>query len=96
MEIVTMAVGPVAGALTTIAFLPQVMKPGSPKSAEDLSLGMLAFFSTGVLLWLIYGSSLTRYHHRECCHPAAGVEAQVRLIAGGSAASAKTQMAYGW
>ena len=50
-----MTLGLVAGALTTIAFLPQVMKTWKSKSAEDLSLGMLASFSTGVLLWLIYG-----------------------------------------
>ena len=49
-----MTLGLVAGALTTIAFLPQVMKTWKSKSAEDLSLGMLASFSTGVLLWLIY------------------------------------------
>jgi MtN3 and saliva related transmembrane protein len=55
MEAVTMTLGLVAGALTTIAFLPQAMKTWKSKSAEDLSLGMLASFSTGVLLWLIYG-----------------------------------------
>jgi len=47
--------GLVAGALTTIAFVPQVVKTWKSKSAKDLSLGMYSIFCTGVLLWLIYG-----------------------------------------
>jgi MtN3 and saliva related transmembrane protein len=48
-------VGLVAGACTTIAFLPQVIKTWKTKTAKDLSLGMFSFFCFGVLLWLIYG-----------------------------------------
>lgn len=44
-----------AGALTTIAFLPQLIKTWKSKSAKDVSLGTLAIFSLGVFLWLIYG-----------------------------------------
>jgi MtN3 and saliva related transmembrane protein len=47
--------GLLAGALTTIAFVPQVIKTWKTKSAEDLSLGMYSIFCTGVVLWLIYG-----------------------------------------
>lgn len=47
--------GLAAGALTTIAFVPQVIKTWKSKSAEDLSLGMYSIFCTGVVLWLIYG-----------------------------------------
>ncbi len=47
--------GLVAGALTTIAFLPQLFKTWKSKSAKDVSLETLAIFSFGVLLWLIYG-----------------------------------------
>jgi MtN3 and saliva related transmembrane protein len=47
--------GLVAGSLTTVAFLPQVIKTWKSGSAKDLSLGMFLFFSLGVLLWLIYG-----------------------------------------
>ena len=47
--------GLVAGACTTIAFLPQVIKTWKSRSAKDLSLGMFSFFCFGVLLWLIYG-----------------------------------------
>ncbi len=47
--------GTAAGSLTTIAFLPQVWKTWKSRSAADLSLGMWSLFSTGVLLWVIYG-----------------------------------------
>lgn len=51
----TIFLGLVAGTLTTIAFVPQVIKTLKSKSAGDLSLGMYALFCTGVLMWLIYG-----------------------------------------
>lgn len=44
-----------AGTLTTVAFVPQVLKTWRSKSGNDISLGMFLLFSTGVLLWLIYG-----------------------------------------
>lgn len=44
-----------AGLLTTIAFWPQLQRTWTTKSAEDVSLGMLLTFSSGVLLWLLYG-----------------------------------------
>lgn len=47
--------GLLAGTLTTISFVPQVIKTWKTKSAEDLSLGMYIIFCLGVLLWLIYG-----------------------------------------
>ncbi|WP_017304791.1 SemiSWEET transporter [Spirulina subsalsa] len=49
------AVGLLAGALTTISFLPQVLKTWKSKSAKDISLGMFLTFCLGVLLWIIYG-----------------------------------------
>ncbi len=48
-------VGLLAGALTSIAFLPQVVKTWKSKSAKDLSLGMFLVFFLGVALWLTYG-----------------------------------------
>lgn len=48
-------IGLLAGTLTTIAFVPQVMKTWRTKSTEDLSLGMYLIFCCGVILWLIYG-----------------------------------------
>ena len=47
--------GLVAGTLTTISFLPQIIKAWKSKSTRDISLGMFAIFSVGVVLWLIYG-----------------------------------------
>ena len=54
MDFITI-LGLFAGALTTIAFLPQLFKTWKSKSAKDVSLETLAIFSFGVLLWLIYG-----------------------------------------
>ena len=51
----TMMLGLAAGTLTTAAFVPQLVKAWRSKSTSDLSWGMLITFSTGVLLWLIYG-----------------------------------------
>ncbi len=44
-----------AGTLTTISFWPQLRRTWITKSAEDVSLAMLLTFSSGVLLWLLYG-----------------------------------------
>lgn len=48
-------IGLLAGTLTTISLVPQVVKIWKTKHARDLSLGMFAIFSSGVLLWLLYG-----------------------------------------
>lgn len=48
-------VGLLAGALTTIAFLPQLIKTWRSRSAEDVSIGMFVLFGAGVVLWGIYG-----------------------------------------
>lgn len=47
--------GFVAGTLTTLSFLPQVHKAWTSRRCDDLSLGMLLAFGSGVLLWMIYG-----------------------------------------
>lgn len=47
--------GLAAATLTTLAFLPQVLKTWRSKSAEDLSVGTFSLFCAGVVLWLIYG-----------------------------------------
>jgi MtN3 and saliva related transmembrane protein len=48
-------VGLVAGVLTTIAFLPQLLKIYRTKSGRDVSTRMFVIFSLGVALWLTYG-----------------------------------------
>ena len=49
------ALGFAAGALTTIAFLPQVWRIVKTRSAHDISWLMFGLFSVGVCLWLWYG-----------------------------------------
>lgn len=44
-----------AGLLTTVAFVPQVVKIWQAKSARDVSLHAFAAFTLGVCLWLAYG-----------------------------------------
>jgi MtN3 and saliva related transmembrane protein len=51
-------VGAMAAALTTAAFVPQVVKVWRSRSAADLSLATLLVFSLGLLLWLLYGIRL--------------------------------------
>ncbi len=48
-------IGFFAGALTTVAFLPQVIKVYRRKSASDISWIMMLLFITGVVLWIVYG-----------------------------------------
>jgi MtN3 and saliva related transmembrane protein len=48
-------IGLAAGLLTTAAFIPQVVKIWTTKSARDISLHTFAFFTVGVGLWLAYG-----------------------------------------
>jgi MtN3 and saliva related transmembrane protein len=47
-------IGYCAGALTTIAFLPQVIRTWR-SGGQALSGLMLALFGTGVSLWFVYG-----------------------------------------
>jgi MtN3 and saliva related transmembrane protein len=49
------AIGFLAAMLTTLSFLPQVVKVWQTRSAKDVSLGMYLLFSVGVSLWLVYG-----------------------------------------
>ena len=55
MSIFIESIGSVAAVLTTISFLPQVIKTYKEKSAENLSMLMLVLLLIGVVLWLIYG-----------------------------------------
>lgn len=52
---ITNIIGLVAGSLTTVAYLPQVVKIWRTKSAKDLSLGMFVTLCAGIFLWLVYG-----------------------------------------
>jgi MtN3 and saliva related transmembrane protein len=48
-------IGMIAGSLTTLAYVPQVVKVWRSRSARDISLGMFLLMNAGILLWLIYG-----------------------------------------
>ena len=44
-----------AGFLTTIAFVPQVVKIWKSQSARDVSLPAFATFTVGIAIWIAYG-----------------------------------------
>tara|TARA_Y100000589_G_C26860203_1_gene509635 strand:- start:1 stop:267 length:267 start_codon:yes stop_codon:yes gene_type:complete len=48
-----------AAVLTTLAFLPQLIKTLKTKKADDVSLLTLIMFLTGVLSWIIYGYQIS-------------------------------------
>jgi MtN3 and saliva related transmembrane protein len=51
----TLIIGYIAGTLTTISFLPQVIRTWKMRETKDFSLAMLLLFATGILLWTVYG-----------------------------------------
>ncbi|WP_253308534.1 MULTISPECIES: SemiSWEET transporter [unclassified Rickettsia] len=51
----TEIMGYIAGILTTIAFVPQVIKTYQSRSTQNISLSMYVIYCTSVVLWLIYG-----------------------------------------
>lgn len=54
----TETLGRVAGTLTTLAFVPQVVRVLKTHQTRDISLGMFVLFVAGVTLWMIYGLAL--------------------------------------
>ena len=48
-----------AAILTTLAFLPQLIKTLKTKKADDVSLTTLIMFLTGVFSWIIYGYKIS-------------------------------------
>jgi len=44
-----------AGTLTTISFIPQVVRIVRTRSAHDISWGMFSVFAIGTALWLTWG-----------------------------------------
>ncbi len=53
---VSETLGFLAATLTTVAFLPQVLRTWRSRSARDLSSLWLATFSAGIVCWLVYGA----------------------------------------
>jgi MtN3 and saliva related transmembrane protein len=50
-----------AAFLTTIAFLPQVIRSWMTRDLSGISLGMYSLFTSGVGLWLIYGLIIEKW-----------------------------------
>lgn len=49
-------IGFAAAILTTIAFVPQVVRVWRSRSTRDISLPMFLVLALGIVLWLIYGA----------------------------------------
>ncbi|HQR84220.1 MAG: hypothetical protein B7X83_02610 [Polynucleobacter sp. 17-46-58] len=50
-----------AAFLTTIAFLPQVIRSWKTRDLSGISLGMYSLFTSGVGIWLIYGLIIEKW-----------------------------------
>lgn len=53
--------GYVAGTLTVISFLPQVVRAWKTKETGDLSLGMFSILFAAGVLWIAYGVMSTQW-----------------------------------
>ncbi|HVO66287.1 MAG TPA: SemiSWEET transporter [Syntrophales bacterium] len=51
----TIIIGYIAGILTTISFIPQVVRNWKLRETRDISLAMLLLLAAGILLWILYG-----------------------------------------
>jgi MtN3 and saliva related transmembrane protein len=55
---ITTDIGLVAGAITSLAAIPQVVRTFRTRHARDLSIWQPVLLVVGMLLWLIYGICL--------------------------------------
>ena len=76
MNIVT-SIGLIAGAITSLAAVPQVVRTYRTRHARDLSIWQPVLLVIGMLLWLIYGIYLKnfviifkQFHNKLHCSPA--------------------------
>lgn len=51
-------IGAVAAILTTLAWLPQILKILRERKTSDISLGTNAALATGISLWIVYGVAI--------------------------------------
>jgi MtN3 and saliva related transmembrane protein len=58
MDTIALA-GYLAGTLTTLSFVPQVLRTWKLKETKDFSLAMLLLFAAGMLLWTAYGIGIS-------------------------------------
>jgi len=73
---ITESIGYVAAILTTVSFVPQVIKVWQTRSARDISLPMYSLFILGTALWLTYGVAIHSL-------PVALANAATLVLAGG-------------
>jgi MtN3 and saliva related transmembrane protein len=52
------AIGLTAGALTTLSYVPQLIKTLKTKSTKDISVGMFVTLALGLGMWTFYGFSI--------------------------------------
>ena len=50
-----------AGAITSLTFLPQVIKTWKEKSAKDISLLMFVIAAVNEVMWIAYGALLNNW-----------------------------------
>jgi MtN3 and saliva related transmembrane protein len=72
----TELIGSLAATLTTISFVPQVIKVWRTHSTRDISLPMYSLFILGTALWLAYGVAIQSI-------PVALANAMTLVLAGG-------------
>jgi len=53
--------GYAAGAITSLTFLPQVLKTWKDKSAKDVSLLMFVIATVNEVMWIVYGALLDNW-----------------------------------
>jgi MtN3 and saliva related transmembrane protein len=52
---ITTLLGLIAATLTTLSFVPQVVKTWKMKETRDISLSMFVMLAIGIVLWTVYG-----------------------------------------
>lgn len=52
---ITDFIGSAAACLTTVSFIPQVLKTIKSRDTSGISLWMYALFVTGIFAWMVYG-----------------------------------------
>ena len=57
----TEVLGYTAGAITSLTFLPQVIKTWKVKSAKDISLMMFIIAAVNEVMWIAYGGLLDNW-----------------------------------
>jgi len=52
---ITTIIGLIAATITTLSFIPQLIKTWKLKETKDISLLMFVTLGVGIILWIIYG-----------------------------------------